>query len=594
MRVRLSMHDTREALRDARFRTFEAATAALAAAIAAGLFGSASVARAVGAIKDATARIGSGDLAARTGLVRTDEIGDVARAVDAMAARLASSRARLQAALDGLPHAVLLLARDGEHAIEYANPAFERITGHARQDAIGRAPGAFVVRLEPSAFEGLRTGEPRSRRGGDRRKDGSRYEQEATLAQIRDERGEPGDFVAMVRDVTKEVELENQLRQAQKMEAVGRLAGGVAHDFNNLLTAIIGYSESLLGEGGHDEPTRESISEIRDAGKRAASLTSQLLAFSRKQVLQPKTLDLNALILQMSKMLRRLIGEDVALATDLAPALAPVRVDPGQIEQIVMNLAVNARDAMPSGGRLAISTRDVVLDDASAAAHEGARPGPHVLLEVADTGEGISDDVRAHLFEPFFTTKEPGKGTGLGLSTVYGIVRQSGGAIEVASDVGKGTTFRIYLPRTAGEAAAPAERTAAKIAASGKETVLVVEDEDVVRRLATLALRSAGFEVIDARGGPEAIAAFERAERVDLVLTDVVMPGMPGRELADRLLARRPGLPVLFMSGYTDDAVTRGGELREGTVLLQKPFTPGALVGKVREVLANGGGRAPA
>jgi GAF domain-containing protein/CheY-like chemotaxis protein len=379
---------------------------------------------------------------------------------------------------------------------------------------------------------------------------------------------------------------QGQLTQAQRMEAVGQLAGGIAHDFNNLLTVIMGRSELLLNCLKPADPIRQGIELVQKAAGRAVDLTRQLLAFSRKQVLQPTSLDLNGIITNLEQMLRRVIGEDISLVTTLDPALGHVRADPSQIEQVIMNLVVNARDAMPQGGRLSIETSHVDLDAAYVQRHAGAHPGPHVRLAVGDTGVGMPSEVQAHIFEPFFTTKDPGQGTGLGLATVYGIVKQSEGYIEVDTEPGRGTTFRIYLPRV-DEAPAPARPTAALTQVPhGTETILLVEDEEEVRTLARDVLRANGYTVLDTPHGGEALLACERhAGPIELLMTDVVMPQMSGRELAERLAPLRPEMKVLYMSGYTDDAVVRHGVLSLGTAFLQKPFMPNTVARKVREVL---------
>jgi signal transduction histidine kinase/ActR/RegA family two-component response regulator len=380
-------------------------------------------------------------------------------------------------------------------------------------------------------------------------------------------------------------ETQGQLEQAQKMDAIGRLAGGVAHDFNNLLTVILGRTDILLHPLKPDDPMRRGIELIQRTAGRAADLTRQLLAFSRKQVLDAVVLDLGAVTTDMKDMLGRLIGEDIALLTAPTPGLGRVKADRGQIEQVIMNLAVNARDSMPQGGRLILETANVDLDDEYVRRHVGARPGPHVMLAVSDTGAGIPREIQGHIFEPFFTTKEQGKGTGLGLATVYGIVKQSGGYIEVDSEPGRGTTFRIYLPRV--DAASPADRPPRPApVAGGTETILLVEDEEGVRELARDILRASGYTVLEARNGAEALLLCERHQGpLHLLLTDVVMPRMSGRELAERLAPLRPDLRVLYMSGYTDDAVIRHGVLGAGTAFLQKPFTPAGLVQSVRDTL---------
>jgi PAS domain S-box-containing protein len=389
------------------------------------------------------------------------------------------------------------------------------------------------------------------------------------------------------RDVSEQRTLEEQFRQAQKMEAVGQLAGGIAHDFNNLLTAILGNTQLLLRDLPPGDAMRGDVEEIRKASERAASLTRQLLAYSRRQMLQPEVLDLNVVVAEMDKMLRRLIGEHITLVTVLSPDLGAVRADPNQIEQVLVNLVVNARDAMANvgGGKLTIETANVDLDDAFAQRHLGSVPGPYSMIAVSDTGCGMDATVRAHLFEPFFTTKEVGKGTGLGLATAYGIVKQSDGYIAVHSEPGRGSTFKIYLPRIAtptGPAAAPAKGGPGR----GTETILVVEDEPAVLALSRRALEAQGYVVLAASEPAAALRLVElHGGTIHLLLTDVVMPGLSGRVLADRLTARRPGLRVLYMSGYPGDAVVQHGELPSGSAFLQKPFSPDALARKVRDVL---------
>lgn len=386
--------------------------------------------------------------------------------------------------------------------------------------------------------------------------------------------------------IDREQAKEEQLRQSQKMEAVGQLAGGVAHDFNNLLTAITGYSELTLRDLDDNSPFRAKITEIRKAGERAASLTRQLLAFSRKQILQPKVLDLNAVIPEMDKMLRRLIGEDIALETVLDSSLGQVKADPGQIEQIIMNLCINARDAMPHGGRLTIETSNVDLEQAYSNQQVVLRPGHYVMMSVSDNGCGMTADTQARIFEPFFTTKELGKGTGLGLSTVYGIVKQSEGSIWVYSEVGSGTTFKIFLPRVDEVALSENLRQKSRSAPGGSETVLLVEDEDIVRALSTEILERCGYRVVTAADGQEGLRVCKEFEgRIDLMITDVVMPHMSGRELAEHLARLRPDTRVLYMSGFTDDAIVRHGVLDEGVSFIQKPFSPDSLAIKAREVL---------
>jgi len=403
---------------------------------------------------------------------------------------------------------------------------------------------------------------------------------------VRDASGRAVRLIGSVQDITERKLLEEQLRQSQKMEAVGRLAGGIAHDFNNLLTAIIGYGELMLRRLAPADPLQRNVHEIRKAAERAASLTRQLLAFSRKQVLQPRVVILNAVAGEMEKMLRRLIGEDVQLVLELDEDLGRVKVDPGQMEQVVLNLALNARDAMPAGGRLLIRTSNAALDQPLRLERFEVPAGRYVTLRVADTGVGMDARTRSHIFEPFFTTKEPGKGTGLGLATVYGIVKQSEGYVLVESLPGRGSTFDIYLPRV-DAAADPTFEDADGDVLGGSETVLLVEDEEAVRALAREILEDLGYTVIEAASPAAALDCAESlGRRIDLVLTDVVMPGMSGRQMLERLRLQHPGVRVLYMSGYTAESIVHHGVLDPGTPFLQKPFAPPSLARKVRDTLA--------
>ena len=393
----------------------------------------------------------------------------------------------------------------------------------------------------------------------------------------------------IIRDSTPRKQMEERLLQAQKMEVVGRLAGGIAHDFNNILTAMTGYATFALEALPPGDPVRADVEQVIQSAQRAANLTRQLLLFSRRQIIEQRVINLNDLILNLDKMLRRLIGEDVELVTILGEGLARVKADPGQIEQVIVNLAVNARDAMPDGGKLILETANAALDAEYARRHPGMEPGDYVMLAVTDTGVGMTDEVKAHLFEPFFTTKEPGKGTGLGLATVYGIVKQHGGNIYCESEPGKGTTFRIYLPAVEAEAERLPRMDEEGIVPRGTETVLVVEDEAMVRDILTRTLREQGYRVLEAMDGEQALrVASEYAGEIHLLVTDVVMPQMNGQELSERLAAVRPGIKTLFVSGYTDNAIVRKGILKPGIVFLQKPFTAAALARKVRQVLDMG------
>jgi PAS domain S-box-containing protein len=419
-----------------------------------------------------------------------------------------------------------------------------------------------------------------------RHKDGVYRWMRSEMRLLRDTAGRPVEVVGSWSDITQRKLLEEQYRQAQKMEAVGVLAGGVAHDFNNLLTVINGYCEIVLTGMRVEDPLHLPLEEIQKAGNRAAGLTRQLLAFSRKQVLMPVVLDLNIVLVEMEKMLRRLIGEDVALTVSPAPHVWQVKADQGQIEQVVMNVMVNARDAMPDGGKLLIETKNVELSADYPRTHTGVKPGDYVLLAISDTGTGMDEAVQKRIFEPFFTTKGPNKGTGLGLATVFGIVKQSGGHIEVYSEVGHGTTFKIYLPRdTSGQPVTSISRNKSPVR-GGSETILLVEDDEGVRKLALTVLREQGYNVLDARQGGDALRICEtRSTPIDLLITDVIMPHVSGRELAERLAVRQPAMKVIFMSGYTDDAIVHHGVLESGIPFLQKPFAPETLARKVREVL---------
>jgi PAS domain S-box-containing protein len=419
-----------------------------------------------------------------------------------------------------------------------------------------------------------------------RKKDGSIILVEDEGYYVRDRSGKVDHVVGFVTDVTRQRALEEQLRQSQKVEAVGRLAGGVAHDFNNLLTVITGYCDLLLADLDPSDSRRPQAQEILKAAKRATDLTAQLLAFGRKAMIAPRILDLNALILDAQKMLSRLIGEDIDLTTILEHALGRVRADSGQLHQVIVNLAVNARDAMPRGGKLTLRTANVELDETYARLHPEVRPGPYVLLAISDTGQGMTEEVRTHLFEPFFTTKELGKGTGLGLATVHGIVMQHGGHIEVESALGRGSTFQIYLPRA--EPAPRVEELEApeKVLARGSETILLAEDEDGVRKLAQIVLQQAGYEVLAAEDGPRAEQlSFQYEKPIHLLVTDLVMPQMSGRELAESVARQRPTIKVLYLSGYTEDVIVRHGIANAEVAFLQKPFTPAGLTRKVRELL---------
>ena len=510
---------------------------------------------------------------------------------DVTARKRAEADLRLrERVIEGMSQGLLIAdATRPDRPVIYVNRGFERITGYAAAEMLGRNPRVLQgPETDPASAQkikaALAAGEPTSVEILNYRKDGTTYWNQLSITPIRDENGRLTHFVGLQSDITGRRRLEDQLRQSQKMEAVGTLAGGVAHDFNNMLMVVNGYSEQVARRLAPDDPLRAKVEEIRRAGERATALTGQLLAFSRKQVLAPRVLDLNTAIRGLEKMLRRLIGEHIDMVVVPGRALGRVKTDPGQIEQVVMNLAVNARDAMPNGGGIRLETENVEVGPAEARAQVGLLPGRYVLLTVADSGTGIDAATLPHIFEPFFTTKAAGKGTGLGLSTVYGIVKQSGGYVGVTSTPGLGTTFRVYLPATEEPlAAGPGETSAPHAAAAG--TVLVAEDDPTVRGLVCSSLADAGYTVLEARHAGEAVELCDRyKDGIDLLLTDLVMPQMTGRDLARRVVAMRPAIRTLYMSGYAEPELLEG--LAEGD-FLAKPFTTDTLTNRVRDILAS-------
>jgi PAS domain S-box-containing protein len=491
--------------------------------------------------------------------------------------------------IEDAPYGIFRAATDG--GLLRANPALQKMLAYEKLDELLKANLDREIFRNPADFQRLKELLDSADEFKDvemelKRRDGTPITVRCTGRRVQEEHQGVPCFDVFAEDVTERRILERQLRMAGKMEAVGRLSGGIAHDFNNLLGVIIGYSQVLKRRLDPGNALLEHAEEIEKAGQRAASLTRQLLAFSRQQILTPSILNLNDLVLDMAKMLPRLIGEDIAVSTSLCADLGMVKADQGQIEQVIMNLAVNARDAMPEGGKLRIETNNVELDQAYSWKHAGAKPGHYVMLAVIDSGVGIAAETLAHIFEPFFTTKEVGKGTGLGLATVYGVVKQSGGYIWVDSEPGQGASFQIFLPRVEEAVTTMVAITPLAETIGGSETILLVEDAEALRKLTQSLLECHGFRVLVAQNGEEAIQVeAQHSGRINLLLTDVVMPGMNGRVLTERLLPKQPAMRVLYISGYTDSFIAGHGVLERGVVLLHKPFTEDALIRKVREVL---------
>jgi PAS domain S-box-containing protein len=483
---------------------------------------------------------------------------------------------------------IALVNADGKRL--YNSPSYAAVLGYSLEDlqdttAFDQIHPEDRERVEEAAKETLRVGVGRRIEYRMRHKDGTWRVLESTANTILDTTGKVEKLVIVNRDITDRRRLEDQFRQAQKMEAVGRLSGGIAHDFNNLLGVIIGYGEILEEQLGNTEPFADSIQEILKAGGRAGALTRQLLAFSRQQVLEPKVLELNACVSEIEKMVKRIIGEDVQLSTVLDAGLGRVKADQGQIEQVLLNLCVNARDAMPTGGKLTIATENFEMDSAAASAYSyPVKVGPYILLTVSDSGTGMDSVTQAHIFEPFFTTKEKGKGTGLGLATVYGIVKQSGGYIDVASELGRGTAFKVYLPRVEEEISRETEKSRPASSVHNRGTILIVEDEAALRKLTCNLLQSSGYTVLEAADGEEALKASQLyTGTIDLVLTDVVMPGMNGRDLVKKLAPQRPLMKVVYMSGYTGQSIGCAETFSPNARFLPKPFTREELEEKLRE-----------
>src|SRR5690348_7469608 len=509
---------------------------------------------------------------------------------------LQRSEADFRSLVEDAPYGIYRASVTGR--LMQVNPALRKMLGYEQEPELLGKDLATDVFLHNGEYQRLAELLTRTEEVKDIEMEWKKHDETPIIVRcsgrrMNDEHGDPACFEVFSEDVSEKRVLEKQLRMAQKMEAIGRLSGGIAHDFNNLLGVIIGYSRVLRRSLGPENELTEHAVEIEKAGERAAAMTKQLLAFSRQQVLTPEVLNLNTLVTDMEKMLPRLLGEDIEVSLSLDPALGSVKADQSQIHQVIMNLAVNARDAMPDGGKLKIQTANAHLDPQYTRTHPGSRVGDYICLSVIDTGTGMDPGILAHIFEPFFTTKERGKGTGLGLATVYGIVKQSNGYIWVDSSPGEGASFQIYLPLHVGQAAEESLPGSEKL--TGSEKILLVEDSEPLKKLAQKFLEAAGFRVQSAGSGEEALEVAARyGGTFDLLLTDVVMPGMNGRVLAEQLLPRQPGMRVLYMSGYTDSFIAGHGVLEPGTHLLHKPFTDEVLIRKVREVLDGGKQSAPA
>jgi two-component system NtrC family sensor kinase len=544
----------------------------------------------------ASATLARGDFDTPLPKVRRDEIGtlvgsfatmrDEIRGYQAELIRRNESLVKLSHAVEQSPVSIVITDAKGD--IGFVNPKFTQMTGYSSGEVLGKNPrilksGETSPEEYRKLWESITSGMVWNGIFHNRKKNGDLFWESASISAIHGEDGTITHFVAIKEDITERKRLEEQLRQSQKMEAVGQLAGGIAHDFNNLLTTILGYSEMAIDTLPAGDPLRDRLEIVKDAGERAASLTKQLLAFSRKQILEMKVINLTSVIQNLAKMLRRVIGEDVSLVLKAGEAIRNIKADPTQVEQVLMNLAINARDAMPGGGRLIIEIENVDLDSEYAKSHEEVIPGPHVMLAVTDTGMGMRHEVREKIFEPFFTTKS--MGTGLGLSTVYGIVKQHNGSISVYSEVGKGTAFRIYFPSTVESEEIPPGKPA-PTRLKGNETILVVDDEPLVRRLVVDTLKAYGYRLLEASSGEEALKVSNAEDgEIDLLLTDVVMTGMDGRKLAETLKENRPSTKVVFMSGYTEDFFADHGVLEDGRIIVKKPLSPRELASRLRDVL---------
>ena len=556
------------------------------------LAGNTLIGRPVGILVDASKRLAAGDLAARSGLVSAQgEFGQLGRTFDEMAEEIQhreGESARLTMAVEQSAEAIVLTDREG--TILYVNPSFERITGYSRGDAVGKNPRILQSGKHDESFyrrmwEMLLRGEVWEGHFINRRQDGTLYEEDATISPVRGSTGDIVSFVAVKRDVTRLLSLENQVRMAQKMEAVGTLAGGIAHDFNNVLTVIIGYGEMLKRRIASDPKSVFDLEQILGSAERASTLTRQLLTFARRQVIEPVNLDLNLAVTDLEKLLRKVTREDIEIRIIPAETPVTIRADRGQIDQVLMNLCLNARDAMPGGGRLVIETGATSLEEGYLKQYPYMKTGRYVVLSVSDTGIGMEETIRERVFEPFFTTKGTDKGTGLGLAVVYGIVKLHNGFIHVYSEPGKGSTFRVYFPVVDD---APEMKSAAPgvVASGGNETILLAEDEESVRNMMVQTLKSYGYRVLVACNGEEAVDIFRRhGGEIAMTVLDVVMPKKGGKQAYDEMTKSAADLKVLFLSGYSHNAIHESFVLLPGLPFLQKPFGPEALARKVRVVL---------
>jgi PAS domain S-box-containing protein len=592
--VGLSMHEIRrEVARTIAFVLALNLVVAVALGIVLFYFSRKIILTPISMLADAAARLAKGDLSTQVRVETTGELRMLAESFNRMAGDIEKttvSKNYMNNIFRSMVDTLIIVTPDG--TIRDCNDAICRLLEYEENDLIGK-PMESILGGDSTGGSTIldevrEKGSIRNREIHYAARNGQAIPMLLSASPMLDGIGRVERIVFVAQDITYKLEMEEQLRQSQKMEAVGKLAGGIAHDFNNLLTAITGYSELILADLPGQGPVRREVEEIRKAADRASALTKQLLAFSRKQAFQMKVVNLNSVISNMDKMLRRLISEDIDLRTRLSEDLGSARVDPGQIEQVIVNIVVNARDAMPEGGRLTVETANVELDETFVRKHVVVKPGPFVMIAISDTGCGMDEATQARIFEPFFTTKSPGKGTGLGLSTVYGIVKQSAGYIWVYSEPERGTTFKVYLPRTMDEVekASPVHETTDQKVGGGPETILLAEDEDLVRDLITEILKPAGYSVLLAHDGEEALRISEEHKgTIHLLITDVVMPRLNGRDLVSRIQPSRPQMKVIYMSGYTENAILHHGVLEAGIHFIQKPFRPGELSRKIREVL---------